>query len=135
MGRYADDRAFATVMVVGRMSTGLRAERPPGTSESADHLIVDQDDSVLVQYVLDPQEVTLGRNDDTACSLHGLGDERRDRFRALALDQRLQGSRHSGREVGLAFPLEGLPVVVGDSRYAETRAAAGRSGCETAAGP
>ena len=50
--------------------------------------------------------------DDTAGCLHRLGDERRDRFRALALDQRTKLVGQPGGKVGLALPVECLPIVV-----------------------
>ena len=89
-GRYADDTAFATLIVVGRISERLRAERVAGAAEAADHFVVDEEDAVAVEHRLHLLVVAGRRNDDAARTHDRLRDERGDRVRPFRFDQRFE---------------------------------------------
>ena len=66
----------------------LQREPLAGAPEARDHLIGDQQHLVAVADLAQPREVVGRRRIDPARALHRLGDHRRDRVGAFALDRR-----------------------------------------------
>ena len=83
----------------------LRSEHIAGAPEAADDLVRDEGDVIVAQDRLDFLEVGLRRHNHATRTHDRLGDERRDRLRALALDQRFELASKARGELflGLAF--------------------------------
>ena len=83
----------------------LRAKQVSGAAEAADDFVDDEQDVVFLQDRLDAVEVGRRRNDNAARAHHRLGEERRDRVRILANDQRLEiGGQPSRRTLPRSRP-------------------------------
>ena len=98
---------------VGLQPVGLAAEHVARAPETADDLVGDEQDVVLLQDRLDLVEI-CGRRQQHAARAHDrLGDEGRDRLRPFLLDQRLQARGHAAGELLLALAGLAEAVVVG----------------------
>ena len=78
---------------IGFHAVQIGAEPVAGPSEAADHLIHHEQDLTPVQDTADLGPVGLGRDNDPAGALDGLGDECGDAILADLVDLRRQGSR------------------------------------------
>ena len=79
IGRYADDSAFATVMISGAMPKVSQPNMLPVRPKPRDHLVGDEQDVVAAQHLLHAGKVAVRRHDHAARALHRLGDEGSDR--------------------------------------------------------
>ena len=90
---------------IGLEAVGLLAEHLSGASESADDLVGDEEDIVLLEDRLDDAPIPVRRHHHAAGALNRLADHRRDRAGALFGDQLLELLRQRGQEFVLGHPL------------------------------
>jgi hypothetical protein len=84
---------------------GLRTPDLAGASETAYHLVGDQQDVVTAKDRLDLREIRSRWHDNAARAHDRLRKHRRDGVRAFAENQRVQVLGEAGRELLLALAL------------------------------
>ena len=106
-------RPLALVMMSGRHAPLLDAEPlAAGAAPAGLHFVADEDAAVIAHDLVDDLEIFLGRRDEAADALNGLGDEAGDPAAGGGADQFLHVLRAAHFAIGIG-QAEGTAVAVG----------------------